>query len=390
MPEAWLQDLAAAALERTPPTPEEALALLEADDDVTLDVVAAAARVRRHFFGARVKLNFLINVKSGACPEDCSYCSQGRGSAAEVLKYPWLDPEAAAEVADRAAAAGAGRVCLVAAGRGPNSRDLTRIANTIDAIRDRRPNLEVCVSLGLLQSAQAELLREAGASAYNHNLNTSEDRYSEICRTHSYADRLGTLRQAGRAGLSLCSGAIFGMGETDEEIVDIAFALRELKPESVPVNFLIPFEGTELAREWRLTPQRCLRILALLRFVFPDVELRLAGGREIHLRSLQPLALHVANSIFLGDYLTSEGQAADLDLEMIKDAGFMVEGAAGDAAPEPVIEDAVGPEAVQREPVIEDAVGPEAVQRPEGAPENRRDLVVPRRRGPGTDAAPNV
>jgi len=355
MSDAWLQGMVAAALERRPPASGDGLALLETDDGLTLDVVAAAARVRRHFFGARVKLNFLVNVKSGACPEDCSYCSQGRGSAAGVLKYPWLDPEAAADVADRAAAAGAGRVCLVAAGRGPSSRDLARVTDTIDAIRRRRPNLEVCVSLGLLQSAQAELLREAGASAYNHNLNTSEDRYEEICTTHTYADRLGTLKEAGRAGLSLCSGAIFGMGETNEEIVDLAFALRDLQPQSVPVNFLIPFEGTPLGREWRLTPQRCLRILALLRFVFPDVELRLAGGREIHLRSLQPLALHVANSIFLGDYLTSEGQAADQDLEMIADAGLVVEGAG----------------------------------EPEAA-DDRRDLVVPRRRGPGTDAPANL
>jgi len=347
--------MVAAALERRPATPADGLALLAADDELTLDVVAAAARVRRRFFGNRVKLNFLINVKSGACPEDCAYCAQGRGSAADVLKYPWLDPGEAAELAERASAAGARRVCLVAAGRRPTSRDLARITDTIDAIRDRRPGLEVCVSLGLLQSAQAEQLHEAGASAYNHNLNTSEDRYGEICTTHSYADRLGTLKRAGRAGLSLCSGAIFGMGETDEEVVDIAFALRDLGPESVPVNFLIPFEGTPLEGEWRLTPQRCLRILALLRFVFPDVELRLAGGREIHLRSLQPLALHVANSIFLGDYLTSEGQAADLDIEMIRDAGLLVEGA-GEA---------------------ETADGP-----PEPA--------VPRRRGPGTEAPANV
>jgi biotin synthase len=350
-----LRSLVAAALERRPPSHEDALSLLETDDDSTLDVVAAAARVRRRFFGTRVKLNFLINVKSGGCPEDCSYCSQRRGSAADVLKYPWLDPEAAAEVAGRAVAAGTRRVCLVAAGRGPTPRDIGRIASTIDAIRRRHPGLEICVSLGLLQGAQAERLREAGASAYNHNLNTSEDRYGEICTTHTYDDRVGTLREAGLAGLSLCSGAIFGIGETEEEIVDLALSLRDLEPDSVPVNFLIPFEGTPLGRQWELTPQRCLRILALLRFFFPDVELRLAGGREIHLRSLQPLALHVADSMFLGDYLTSEGQAADRDLEMIADAGFVVEGAGE-----------------------------------QGAGGGRRDLVAARRRGPGTDAPAHV
>jgi biotin synthase len=350
-----LQSLVAAALDRTPPSHEDGLSLLEADDDSTLDVVAAAARVRRRFFGSRVKLNFLINMKSGACPEDCSYCSQGRGSEADVLKYPWLGADSAADLAHRAAESGAKRVCLVTAGRGPSSRDLARITEAIEEIRSRRPELEVCVSLGLLQSAQAEQLREAGVSAYNHNLNTSEDRYGEICTTHTYDDRVGTLRKAGLAGLSLCSGAIFGMGETEEEIVDIAFSLHDLEPDSVPVNFLIPFEGTPLGREWRLTPLRCLRILALLRFVFPDVELRLAGGREIHLRSLQPLALQVANSIFLGDYLTSEGQAADRDLEMIADAGLVVEGAG------------------RREESGE-----------------RHDLVAPRRRGPGTGEPANL
>jgi biotin synthase len=137
---------------------------------------------------------------------------------------------------------------------------------------------------------------------------------------------VSTVTAAKEAGLSPCSGLIAGMGETDEDLVDVAFALRALSPDSVPVNFLIPFEGTPLAGKWELTPQRCLRILAMVRFVNPDAEVRLAGGREIHLRSLQPLALHVVNSIFLGDYLTSEGQPGAADLAMIADAGFEVEG----------------------------------------------------------------
>ncbi len=137
---------------------------------------------------------------------------------------------------------------------------------------------------------------------------------------------MDTVTKAHQAGLSACSGLIAGMGESDEDLVDVVFALRELDPDSVPVNFLIPFEGTPLAKEWNLTPQRCLRILAMVRFVCPDVEVRIAGGREVHLRTMQPLALHLANSIFLGDYLTSEGQAGRADLEMIADAGFEVEG----------------------------------------------------------------
>ncbi|MFE2158086.1 biotin synthase BioB [Streptomyces lydicus] len=343
------------ALRRELPTPAEALALLKTPDEVVLDVVAGASRVRHHYFGRRVKLNFLVNLKSGLCPEDCSYCSQRLGSKAEILKYTWLKPEEAAEAARQGVAAGAKRVCLVASGRGPTDRDIGRVADTIAAIREDSPGVEVCACLGLLSEGQAEQLTEAGADAYNHNLNTAGDRYADICTTHTYTDRVDTVEQAKAAGLSPCSGLIAGMGEGPEELVEVAFSLRALDPDSVPVNFLMPFKGTPLATEWALTPQHCLRILAMVRFVCPDVEVRLAGGREIHLRGMQPLALHIANSIFLGDYLTSEGQPGAADLEMIRDAGFVVEGMSETTMPE-----------------------------------HRDDVVKVRRRGTGTELPPNA
>ena len=314
-------------LRRELPTREEALAVLATSDDELLDVVAAAGRVRRQWFGRRVKLNYLINLKSGLCPEDCSYCSQRLGSRADILKYTWLKPDEAAEAARAGVSGGAKRVCLVASGRGPTDRDVDRVSKTIAAIKDQNEEVEVCACLGLLSAGQAERLRSAGADAYNHNLNTSEGTYEKITSTHTYADRVDTVQLAQQAGLSACSGLIAGMGESDADLVDVVFSLRDLDPDSVPVNFLIPFEGTPLAEEWNLTPQRCLRILAMVRFVCPDVEVRLAGGREVHLRTMQPLALHLVNSIFLGDYLTSEGQAGQADLDMIADAGFEVEGA---------------------------------------------------------------
>lgn len=320
-----LSTLVEKAFRKEAPTRGEALALL-AGPEPLIDVVAAGSRVRREFFDMRVKLNTIVNMKSGLCPEDCGYCSQRLGSQAEVLKYSWVPPEKAAQIAGDAVQAGAKRVCLVASGRGPGDRDLTRIENTIAAIKTDHPQVEVCVCLGLLGDGQAERLAAAGAHAYSHNLNTAEDRYAEICTTHTFADRVDTVRRAAAAGLSPCSGVIFGMGESDTDIVDVAAALRELDPDSVPINFLIPFDGTPLGDHWDLTPDRCLRILALFRFFFPDVEVRLAGGREIHLRSLQPLALHLANSIFLGDYLTSEGQPGNDDRQMIIDAGFTIEG----------------------------------------------------------------
>jgi biotin synthase len=327
----WLDALADKAIDLVPLTREEALAVLGSSDDDLMDVVAAAFRVRRRFFGRRVKLNYLVNIKSGLCPEDCFYCSQRVGSGADVLKYSWLKTDEVLASAEAGVAGGARRVCLVASGRGPTDKDIDRVATTISAFKSRNPDVEVCACLGLLSDGQATRLADAGTTAYNHNLNTSGGHYADICTTHEYADRVSTVESAKSAGLSPCSGLIAGMGETDEDLVDVAFALRALSPDSVPVNFLIPFDGTPLAGEWTLTPQRCLRILAMVRFVCPSAEVRLAGGREIHLRTLQPLALHVVNSIFLGDYLTSEGQPGAADLAMIADAGFTVEGADTDA-----------------------------------------------------------
>ncbi|MFD9595144.1 biotin synthase BioB [Kitasatospora sp. NPDC059973] len=427
-----LDTLTAKGLRGEIPTREEALAVLATTDDELLDVVAAAGRVRRQWFGRRVKLNYLVNLKSGLCPEDCSYCSQRLGSKAEILKYTWLKPDQAAEAAKAGVAGGAKRVCLVASGRGPTDRDIDRVADTISAIKDADPAVEICACLGLLSDNQAERLRAAGADAYNHNLNTSEGTYGDITTTHTYADRVDTVQKAHGAGLSACSGLIAGMGESDGDLVDVVFALRELGSDSVPVNFLIPFEGTPLAKEWNLTPQRCLRILAMVRFVCPDVEVRIAGGREVHLRSLQPLGLHIANSIFLGDYLTSEGQAGQADLDMIKDAGFEVEGAGeatlprhradiaaaaeggacgtgggcgpcgGHAAPaeQPTAEQAggCGPCGGHAAPAVEadtaeateTAGAGTAVAGANTGDGLRSDLVRVRRRGAGTELAPNA
>ncbi|MFJ7780071.1 biotin synthase BioB [Streptomyces yangpuensis] len=417
-----LNTLVDKGLRRELPTREEALAVLATSDDELLDVVAAAGKVRRQWFGRRVKLNYLVNLKSGLCPEDCSYCSQRLGSKAEILKYTWLKPEEASQAAAAGVAGGAKRVCLVASGRGPTDRDVERVGRTIEAIKEQNEGIEVCACLGLLSDGQAEKLRDAGADAYNHNLNTSEATYGQITKTHTYADRVDTVEKAHAAGLSACSGLIAGMGETDEDLVDVVFSLRELDADSVPVNFLIPFEGTPLAKEWNLTPQRCLRILAMARFVCPDVEVRLAGGREVHLRSLQPLALNIVNSIFLGDYLTSEGQAGQADLDMIADAGFEVEGAGTTTLPAHRSDAAspagggcgsggaslCGSGAGAGTAADADAAGcgsacggcsghahaetaPVAAQPAQAEPGAlRSDLVAVRRRGAGTDVAPNA
>ena len=307
-------------------TEAEALAVLATPDFATLPLVGAAGTLRRQHFGNTVKVNYLVNLKSGLCPEDCTYCSQRLGSMAEILKYTWLKPDEAVAQAGYGIAGGASRVCMVASGKGPTDRDVDRVATMVEQLKGEHPQVEVCACLGILKDGQAARLKDAGADAYNHNLNTSESLYPEICTSHSYQDRVDTVQQAQSAGLSSCSGLIVGLGETPEQLVEAVFALRELGSESIPVNFLMPFDGTPMEGTWLLTPLACLRILALVRLACPDKELRIAGGREMHLRSLQSTALEVANSIFLGDYLTSEGQGAAKDLDMIADAGFVVLG----------------------------------------------------------------
>ena len=293
-------------------------------------------------------------------------------------------------------AGGAKRVCLVASGRGPTDRDVDRVSQTIEAIKDQNEGVEVCACLGLLSDGQAERLRGGGRRRVQPQ---PQHLRGDVRRHHAPPTPTPTgstpCSRRRRPGLSACSGLIAGMGESDEDLVDVVFALRELDPDSVPVNFLIPFEGTPLAKEWNLTPQRCLRILAMVRFVCPDVEVRLAGGREVHLRTMQPLALHLANSIFLGDYLTSEGQAGQADLDMIADAGFEVEGADTTTLPEHRA-DARRLRRRRRLRASAGGCGPCGTAptprpgRPGAACPARTDLVAVRRRGAGTDLAPNA
>ncbi|HWU33411.1 MAG TPA: biotin synthase BioB, partial [Marmoricola sp.] len=247
-------------------------------------------------------------------------------SAAPILKYAYLSKEETLKQAGAGLKGGATRVCMVSSGRGPSERDIDKVVEMTEALKDEYEGVEVCACLGLLQDGQAERLKAAGVDAYNHNINTAESNHDNIVQTHTYEDRVDTIGKAKTAGLSPCSGLIAGLGETDEQLVEALFALKELDADSIPVNFLMPFDGTPYENTWELSPTRCVKILAMARFVCPDKEIRIAGGREMHLRTLQATALHVANSIFLGDYLTSEGQDALTDLEMLRDNGFSILG----------------------------------------------------------------
>lgn len=304
-------------------TAEDALDVLDCPDDELLDLLAAAYRVRRHWFGNQVQLYFLMNAKSGLCPEDCGYCSQSKVSEAEIPRYNLLSREKLLDGARIAAEQQARTYCIVISARGPNEREMQAVTSIVPEIK-RLYNLKICACLGLLTVEQANALKASGVDRVNHNLNTSDRFYGEICTTHTFADRLATLHAVRDAGIELCSGGIIGMGESHHDIVDMALVLRDLKAESIPLNFLNSIEGTPLAGRNELSPRHCLKVLAMFRLVNPDRELRIGGGRELHLGSMQALGLYAANSIFVGDYLTTRGQAPEADYRMIRDLGFEI------------------------------------------------------------------
>jgi biotin synthase len=270
-------------------------------------------------------VHVLNNVQNGLCPEDCGYCSQSKTSTSAIRKYPLKSDEEILAGAEAAARAGATRYCMVLSGRGPTLERTRRLAEIIRKVKSEYP-IEVCLSVGLLGEEHARVLADAGLDRLNHNLNTSESHYGEICTTHTYRDRVNTLLAAKKCGIEPCSGLIVGMGETSRDVVDVALRLRELEVPSIPVNFLIPIEGNPVVSDGSLTPERCLRALALMRLVNPRAEVRVAGGREGHLRALAPLALYPANSLFVEGYLTTRGDSVRETYRMIRDAGFEVDG----------------------------------------------------------------
>jgi biotin synthase len=318
--------LAEQALRGEPLGLEQALEVLEAPDQELLDLLAATYRVRLHHFGKRVRLNYLVNAKSGHCGEDCGYCSQSRVSTAAIERHQLLSKDELIGAAERALELKASTCCIVTSARRPSGRELRGVAEAAEEIKQRHPELKLCACLGEIDSEQARTLRESGIDRYNHNLNTAESHYAEICSTHTHADRVRTVETVAGAGLSPCSGLIVGVGETREQLVEACFALRDSGADSIPVNFLLPIAGTPLGdSDPGLDPHYCLKALCMFRLACPELEIRLAAGREVHLGSLQPLALYAANSIFVADYLTEPGQAPEADWQMIEELGFEIE-----------------------------------------------------------------
>lgn len=305
-------------------TREEAsdLAAISLDDLPAL--VALAHRVRLAHCGPAVELESLVNAKSGACPEDCTFCSQSTHFDTGVDVYPFLNLAEVLGAARASAAEGATQFCIVVAVRGPSERLLNRVVEAVGAVREET-GLEVACSLGLLTADQAGQLAEAGVHRYNHNLETCRELFASICTTHTYDDRVITARLAVEAGMELCCGGILGLGETLAQRIDLAFELSELEPTEVPVNFLDPRPGTPLADRDPLTAREALQAIALFRLILPGVALRLAGGRERILGELQALGLYAgANALVVGNYLTTLGRSPAEDRTLLEALGMPV------------------------------------------------------------------
>ncbi|HEY1816643.1 MAG TPA: biotin synthase BioB [Kofleriaceae bacterium] len=321
------QALAGAAVSRS-----DAREILHTQPDDMLALLDAAFTVRKAFWGRRVSLHVLENAKLGACPEDCGFCSQSSKHASPAGESPMKTVDELVEAARRAYATRAKRYCMVTATRGPSQRDLDTICAAAERIKAEM-DIELCASLGILTEAKAQRLAASGVDRFNHNLETSEAHYGKIVSTHAWSDRVRTVQLAKAAGMDTCCGGIVGLGESEDDLLDLAFTLRDLDVDSVPVNFLDARPGTPLAKYPQVEAGFALRALCMFRLVHPRTDLRVAGGRELTLRGLQAMALYPANSIFTHGYLTTGGATAESDHQMIRDAGFELELASGEAVP---------------------------------------------------------
>lgn len=284
---------------------------------------AGAERLRRHFRGEAVALCGIVNARSGGCDQDCAFCAQSARHQAGAPVYPFVDGEKIARAARLACESGAGRFSVVTSGKRLSGADLDRAVTGIQAIADE--SLMPCASLGILDQPSLRRLKSAGLVRYHHNLETSRSFYARVCSTRSYDDNVEALFMARRAGLEVCSGCLFGLGETWAQRIELFLDLRELPVDSVPLNFLIPIPGTPLADRPRLSPAECLRIIALARFCLPDRHVVVCGGRNENLGARQNEIFRAgASGMMIGDLLTVRGRESQDDLNMLAELGLAV------------------------------------------------------------------
>jgi biotin synthase len=302
----------------------EAERLVEFEGQGLMDLLHVAGQVARRYAGRRVDLCTIINAKSGWCSEDCRFCAQSAHHNTNVDVYPLLSTEQLVEAARKMDAEGVDRFGIVTSGKGISDEDLQALTRAIKEIR-RTTKLEVCASLGILSLKQLKDLKAAGLARYHHNIETASSFYSRICSTHSYSVREQAVRNAQKTGLEVCCGVIIGMGETWQHRIEMAFALRDLDPDSIPINILNPIKGTALEKRPLTPPLDVLKTIALFRFVNPTKSLRYAGGREVNMGDLQSLGLiYGLDGMMTGNYLTTTGREPRQDKKMVKDLGFAI------------------------------------------------------------------
>lgn len=294
--------------------------LAEIPEAAIFDLLPGADRLRRHYFGLRIRMCGILNAKSGRCSEDCGFCAQSGHAGTDAPVYPLMDADAIQAAAGRAADHQLDRFSVVTTGRRLPREEVAAVA---EAIAGMPEGMGRCASFGILDAEDFEVLRKAGVTRYHHNLETAESHFSAVCTTHTFQDRIQTIRAAHEAGMTVCSGGIFGLGETDVQVVELALTLRDLPVTAVPVNFLVPAPGTKLEGAANLTPLRCLKILALLRFTLPDREIIVCGGRMANLGELHPMIFYAgANGLMTGDYLTTQGRSPELDRALVQSLGL--------------------------------------------------------------------
>lgn len=304
-------------------TSAEAYALADLPDRLLWDFLAVADRIRRLHKGNRAHTCTIQNAKSGKCSEDCGFCSQSQSASTDAPVYPLVSQDEILEAAHAAVRSGVDRFSVVTAGRALPKEQVNLVAQAYAQMPSKINNTQWCASLGILRKEELKQLREAGVTRFHHNLETSRSYFPKICQSHSYDDRIATIKAAQEVGMSVCVGGIFGMGETDTQVVEYALELRDLHVDSVPINFLIPVIGTQMEAQERITPRRCLKIIGLFRWILPNQDLLICGGREDNLKELHPLVLHSgANGIMTGNYLTREGRTLAKDLQMLNSMGM--------------------------------------------------------------------
>jgi len=308
-------------------TGDEALQLASAKSPDLFFLFAEANRIKEYFIGANVYLCSIINAKSGRCPENCAFCAQSAHHRTEAPVFPLVEEERMVACAKEAEANGSTCYGIITSGTGiSRGEELERICRAVGRIR-RETGITPSCSLGIIDLETAIALKKAGVETYHHNLETSRSFFPRICSTHEYEEDVQTVRVAKEAGLKVCCGGIFGMGETAAQRVEMALTLRELAVDSVPLNFLNPVAGTRLEGMEGISPMECLVTIALFRFILPDRRISVCGGREKNLRDLQSwMFLAGASGTMVGNYLTTTGRPAEQDWLMLQDLELNVAG----------------------------------------------------------------